>query len=76
MSDEFDTQKARIEAHPTLQAYLASRTLRDWFAGKSLISVIAKCVPQECLNGETMEQMFARKAYLVADAMLAERSKP
>ncbi len=26
MSDEFDTQKARIEAHPTLQAYLASRT--------------------------------------------------
>lgn len=49
-------------------------TLRDWFAGQALVACIQKCVPQECDTGENMEQMFARKAFLVADAMLAARA--
>ena len=49
-------------------------TLRDWFAGQALAACIQKCVPQECNTGENMEQMFARKAFLVADAMLAVRA--
>ena len=49
-------------------------TLRDWFAGQALAACIQKCVPQECNTGENMEQMFARKAFLVADAMLAARA--
>lgn len=46
-------------------------SLRDWFAGQALAACIQKCVPQECNTDENMEQMFARKAFLVADAMLA-----
>lgn len=49
-------------------------SLRDWFAGQALVACIQKCVPQECDTGENMEQMFARKAFLVADAMLAARA--
>ena len=49
-------------------------SLRDWFAGQALVACIQKCVPQECNTGENMEQMFARKAFLVADAMLAARA--
>jgi hypothetical protein len=48
-------------------------SLRDWFAGQAVVACIQKCVPQECDTGENMEQMFARKAFLVADAMLAAR---
>ena len=55
--------------------YLVSgMSLRDWFAGQALAACIQKCVPQECNTGENMEQMFARKAFLVADAMLAARA--
>ncbi len=49
-------------------------TLRDWFAGQAVVACIQKSVPQECDTGENMEQMFARKAFLVADAMLAARA--
>jgi hypothetical protein len=46
--------------------------LRDYFAAQALPAVIMKCGPAECASsvGETMEQMFARKAYGVADAMM------
>lgn len=53
---------------------LSGMSLRDWFAGQAVVACIQKCVPQECDTGENMEQMFARKAFLVADAMLAARA--
>ena len=67
------------EQHETLdgswnQTFDPGMTLRDWFAGQALAACIQKCVPQECNTGENMEQMFARKAFLVADAMLATRT--
>lgn len=51
-------------------------SLRDYFAGRAIPSVIRMCVTDQLENGETVEELFARKAYQVADAMLAERSKP
>ena len=50
--------------------------LRDWFASQALPSVINWCSPQERVEGESMQQMFARKAYQVADAMLQARAHP
>jgi hypothetical protein len=50
-------------------------TLRDWFAGQALVGLMANSVHDHCpLFGDGLP--FARDAYAVADAMLAERSKP
>ena len=50
-------------------------TLRDWFAGQAIGSVVIQCAPDLQWNpsGETPEQYFARKAYMIADALLAAR---
>ena len=42
-------------------------SLRDWFAGQALAGLIA------CPNTSGGEKDFARNAYKLADAMLAER---
>lgn len=47
--------------------------LRDWFAGQALPAVIEVCEANERVGDETIAQMFARKAYEAADAMLNER---
>lgn len=49
-------------------------TLRDWFAGQALAGVMSICVSDTPRDGEAMPQSFARKAYEIADAMLAARS--
>lgn len=50
-------------------------SLRDWIAGQAIGAIIRQCATD--LNfrdgAETSEQYFARKAYEVADAMLAAR---
>jgi len=43
---------------------------REWYAGQALVAVIAMCANDPRLPGETHEEMFARKAHLIADAML------
>lgn len=50
-------------------------TLRDWFAGQGLPACVSRCHPNEREDGETFAEMYARKAYELADAMLAERAK-
>ena len=60
-----------VETMPfTQQSYMAGgMTLRDWFAGMAMAQL---CVAQ---NTATREQ-DAETAYTIADAMIAERSKP
>ncbi len=45
----------------------------DRAAVGALQSCIIKCVPHECENGETVPEMFARRASVAADALLVER---
>lgn len=48
-------------------------SLRDYFAAKALTAVVGSIMPQECHNWNAGD--FAREAYDLADAMLAERAK-
>lgn len=49
-------------------------SLRDWFAGQALIGLMTHSAHDHCpLFGDG--DPFARDAYIVADAMLAERAK-
>jgi len=48
-------------------------SLRDWFAGQAVGSVMHLCARDTLIPGETIEAAFARKAYDIADALLAAR---
>jgi len=64
--------------HVTGERYIINHfgiSVRDYFAAAAIPGVIGCCLPHERLPDETMEQMFARKAGLVADAMLRERNR-
>ena len=54
-------------------------TLRDWFAGQAIGAVIRQCASDGMLGFpdgvQTIEALFARNAYAIADAMLAERER-
>lgn len=60
------------DGHPD---YRLGLTVRDWFAGQAIGAIIRQCASdlQFRDGSETSEQYFARKAYEVADAMLAAR---
>ena len=49
-------------------------TLRDYFAGQAVGSVMHLCARDTLALGESIEAAFARKAYAIADAMLAART--
>ena len=48
-------------------------TLRDYFAGQALAVIIKVCAQDKRKYGETIEEMFVRKAYSIADIMLEVR---
>jgi hypothetical protein len=48
-------------------------SLRDWFASQVVGHVIMATKSDTRENGETHEQMFARRAYAIADALLSAR---
>lgn len=50
-------------------------SLWDYFAGQALPSIMHLCAKDTLIHGESIEASFARKAYQIADAMLAERAK-
>lgn len=50
-------------------------TLRDQFAMAVISIVIETCVDDHRQPNETHEELFAKRAYQIADAMLAERAK-
>ena len=51
----------------------SNMTLRDAAALKSLAGVMATCQGDTRLLNETLPEMFARKSYEIADAMLEAR---
>lgn len=55
--------------------WFSGASLRDVFAWQTLPAIISTCSGDARDLGETTEEMFARKAYAIADAMLAERAK-
>lgn len=54
-------------------------SLRDWFAGQAVGAVVRQCAGDAAFGYpdgvSSMEQLFAAKAYAIADALLAERAK-
>jgi hypothetical protein len=48
-------------------------SLRDWFAGKALVGLIAGDAQSDVYAGEHGETKVAQDAYLIADAMMKAR---
>lgn len=57
------------------QTYSPGMTLRQWYAGMALPSVIMRCSGDTRREGESTEEMFARIAFANADAMLAQEAR-
>lgn len=66
----FPGERYELNGHIT---YQEGMTLRDYFAGQALPSVMHLCAKDTMLPGESIEVSFARKAYDIAEAMLAAR---
>ena len=71
-------EKLRAFPSAAIADEFGGMTLRDWFAGQALPSVVAATsAGQHMLSGTgTVHDMIAQDAYRLADAMLAERAKP
>lgn len=66
---------AAIATSPTGDVYhQTGMTLRDWFAGQALAGMFHHDGWLSTLDGDETEA--AHRAYRIANAMLAERSKP
>lgn len=83
MSDKDGGQAFPVSLFPgpmgDLHAGEPGMTLRDWFAAQALVVVITVAVQpgvRPTHGGPVNERDVAASAYLIADAMLAERTKP
>lgn len=69
---------------PGLEAYeeFKGMTLRDWFAGQALQGMLgdsktlSALIQVHGMEGDGTRASIAEISYLLADAMIAERSKP
>lgn len=57
----------------SVDGYQSGMSLRDWYIGQSIGAIIIACKNDTREKSETHEQMFARKAAAVADALLTAR---
>lgn len=64
-----------VFSNPEISYYEGGMTLRDYFAGQALPAVVNACQHDTRADGEAIPQLFARKSYELADAMLTERLK-
>ena len=55
--------------------YGTGMTLRDYFAAHAVGDTMMLCHRDTPVDGEPYPEMFARRAYEIADAMLKERKK-
>ena len=64
-------------AYPLVVEYMeyneSGMTLRDYFAGQAVGEVIAYFADKHPIRNEPAPVAFARKAYEIADAMIAAR---
>ena len=78
MSDNpnaFPTHDQTPTTDPRERILQGGMTLRDYFAGQALPTIIAVCAGDTSITARpSTEAYFAEKAYLVADAMLAART--
>ena len=77
MDEYSDFLRRSIEAQENPKPPIA---LRDWFAGQAIQAVIRQCAGdlQVMANNNwegSIEEYFAKKAYGIADAMLAARTE-
>jgi hypothetical protein len=61
---------SRIENEHGVSFFEPGMNLRDWFAGQALAMTIAAYV-----NLPESADLLARRCYMIADAMLAERER-
>ena len=73
MTDSIKNGGPAFPIETTATPWAEGMTLRDWFAGQALVGIINACAMDTRERGETTENMFARKAYSIADAMLEAR---
>lgn len=69
------TDKTGGAAFPQSMECYGGLTIRDWFAGQIVGHVIQATKSDTREEGETHEQMFARRAYAIADALLSARKE-
>lgn len=63
-------------AFPVMPYGREGMSLRDWFAGQALTVMLASNMePKVDGNDYTPSERLAKQSYMIADAMLAERSK-
>lgn len=75
----FPCPELRLDDGTGVVAACDGMTLRDYFAGQALIPFVGHCLDQAQEKGDTAEiaaKRYARSAYFIADAMIAERNKP
>jgi hypothetical protein len=66
--DGFDTTCECVTCRPPT-------TLRDYFAAQALLGLLGRNDLEVKGGGKVTEPIFAEQAYILADAMLKERSK-
>ena len=65
-------------SEPTVKVVMFEASLRDWFAGMALQGFVASDAtikPGDSLGEISGEALYAKSAYALADAMLAEREE-
>jgi hypothetical protein len=72
----YEAEAAKRAALQAAGGLASDKTLRDEFAEDALHGVIITCGRDTRLINETTPEMFARKAYEIADAMLEARKTP
>ncbi len=66
--------KASSPNYNEWENYSTGMTLRDWFAGQSVIAIMSS--PKRINSDQALDQdQVAQMAYAIADAMIAERGK-
>ena len=71
-------EEKSFTGQPRACDFLKSIELRDYYAGQALVGILSAPVDRDMrLNKKSVdaEDIIAETAYVIADAMLAERSK-